>query len=216
MLITGEFCGSFKDSTVALLKHCLYLDTEYCNILWFLQALFVLNALNPIFYAFIHRRENNVWYLVLVLGVTTIQIFDYLTDKFLNPIMWYPYKYSLLYYVLGYALLSGSIPQIIKEKLKNLKCAKAYLYAGIIAAILLHYLYIRILQGPLHALNSAKQWMTDNIVWDGYGSFFIVVLTALICIAFQHANWKSNPFWTYVGKISLPIYLIHTIFLQLP
>lgn len=214
MLITGEFCLSFKESSMVLLKHCLYLDVEYCNILWFLQALFVLNALNPIVYAFIHRHENNVWYLVLILGVTTIQIFDYISDKFLNPIMWYPYKYSLLYYVLGYALLSDSVPKVLRDKLSRIKHTKAYLFAGIILAILMHYMYIRVLQGPLHELNDAKHWMTDNIVWDGYGSFFIVVLTSLICLIFKQVQWKSNPFWMYVGKISLPIYLMHTIFLQ--
>ena len=214
MLITREFSGSCKESTFALLKHCLYLDVEYCNILWFLQALFVLNALNPIFYAFIHRQENNVWYLVLILGAMTIQIFDYITNKFLNPIMWYPQKYSFLYYVLGYALLSGSVPHVIKDKLRSLKHAKMFLYIGIIVSVLMHYLYIGILQGPLHELNNGKQWMTNNIVWNGYGSFFIILLTSLICITFQQTNWISNQFWTYVGKISLPIYLVHTVFLQ--
>lgn len=223
MLLTGEFsCTSLKDSLIAWTKHSLYFDQNYSNYLWFLQALIVLNAINPILYYFIHRRKNNIWYLVILFGFTTIQIFDYLTNKYINPFMNYPYRYSFLYYVLGYALLSDDVLPDLKAKLQSWKYTKVCLWGGIVAAMIMQYLYIQILQGPLQSLGYAKSWIRPDLIgtiWDGYGAFFVVCMTALLCLAFKYTWSDSNisishtgRLWAYVGRISLPLYLIHPIF----
>lgn len=222
MLLTGEFANSsFREACILWAKHSLYFDQEYSNYLWFLQALIVLNAINPVLYYFIHRREKYIWYLVLLFGMTTIQILDYLTNKYINPLMNYPYRYSLLYYVLGYALLSDDILPEIKAKLHSYKYTKVYLWLGVVGAMLLQYIYVLVLCGPLQSLNNAKMWIRPDLIgmiWNGYGSFFVVIMTAMICMAFKYTwfnasiNSQSGRFWAYVGSISLPIYLIHPIF----
>lgn len=220
MLLTGEFsCTSLKDSLIAWTKHSLYFDQNYSNYLWFLQALIVLNAINPILYYFIHRRKNNIWYLVILFGLTTIQIFDYMTNKYINPLMNYPYRYSFLYYVLGYALLSDEVLPDLKAKLQSWKYTRVCLWGGIIAAMIMQYLYILILRGPLQSLGYAKSWIRPDIIgtiWNGYGAFFVVCITAMLCMAFKY-TWSASTHthtgaWGYIGSISLSIYLIHPIF----
>ncbi len=218
MCLTGEFVNSsIKDSLILLTKHSLYFDQDYSNYLWFLLALIFLNAVNPILYAFIHSRKNNIWYLVILLGLTTIQIFDYLTNKYINPLMHYPYRYSLLYYVLGYALLSDDVLPEIKARIRAYKYNKIYLWCGVVFAVLMQYIYVLILRGPLQPLNDAKGWVRPDLIgmiWNGYGAFFIVILTSFVCLAFKYTFTPSfvHSFTLYIGSISLPIYLMHPIF----
>lgn len=167
----------------------------YCQYLWFLKALFFLNLINPILYHFIHYKQNGIYYLLTILFVCTTAFSNKLVGIFYNPIGKH-YWYSVLYYVLGFALFSNQI--------KTSQIKTKYLVCIIATLILCQWAYNWILlDGPL-----ADKHFINDLVFEGYNAPFIVFLTAAICLFFQRIPWKENGFLSRIGKISLPIYLM--------
>lgn len=179
-------------------KNSWFLSVPYCNHLWFLNTLFVLNIFNPILYYFIHYKQKGIYYLLLLFGLCTPKFISIITGKFINPFQYGWYWYSVLYYILGYALLDGRI-----------RTSSVRTHWIVLVGILLtlcQFGYNWCLKvGPL----ASREWIND-IVWDGYNAPFIILLTATVCILFQRINWKESGILQSIGYYSLPIYLMQT------
>ncbi len=205
MTLRGEWAYRWGDT---LFGNAMRISMNYCGHLWFLRTLFFLNILNPILYYFIHYNKKGMYYLIVILFLCTTRFFDIIIGKFYNPLYgwdWYP----VLYYVLGYALLDGHLHT---EKLKAW-----HVGLTIVVLLLAQWGYNWVfLEGPLAELNISHKWIpTNEIVWYGYWSPIIVLATAGVCLLFQKIEWKENAFWSYVGRNSLPIYLMQSSVISL-
>lgn len=191
-----------------LILKSLFIAKPYCNHLWFLKEIFVLNLLNPIIYAFVHGDDKRLKYLLLILGVCTIKFLDIVVCRFTNPLLNWQTSFSVFYYVLGYAILKED------DKVMGTKGDKAksniWLILGVVVLALLQWGYNwLLLSGPLAELNQAKYWVTD-VVWDGYNALFIVGLTAMIVLLFKRIEWKECRRVQFIGQYSLAIYLMQS------
>ena len=194
--------GNGFDSIKTFFVKSIYIAVPYSNHLWFLKAIFVLNILNPILYSFIHGRKKRVNYLVLILFLCTAQFFNRVVKQFINPMMGWPYAVSVLYYVLGYAIYSDSF------RLNRIKTK--YIVISILGLSIFQWIYNWILlEGPLSSMNSEKGYVMDP-VWDGYKAPFIVFLTVAVFLFYKKKRNWNNAAWQYIGKNSLPIYLMQS------
>ena len=186
------------DSIKIFVKKSWYMSTPYSNHLWFLETLFVLNLLNPIWYYFIHYKKNGIYYLLLLFGLCTpLFIGEIMNRLFINPFRGW-YWFSILYYVLGYALLDGHLNT---DKIKT-----NWIIVISLLLTLCQFGYNWCINvGPL----ASHQWIND-IVWDGYSAPFVILLTASVCWLFKRIKWKENGFLQSIGLYSLPIYLMQT------
>ena len=185
-----------------LIVNTLFIAKPYCNHLWFLKEIFVLNLLNPILYCFIHANDKRLKYLLVILAFCTVRFLDIIVCRFANPMLGWQTSFSVLYYVLGFALLDG---RLFADSLRLW-----HLGAIVGVAIVLQWLYNWfLLQGPLSGLNAEKQWVND-IVWDGYNAPCIVLLTSAICLLFQRIPWRKCRWALFIGQYSLAIYVMQT------
>ena len=142
------------------------------------------------------------------MSIWTIDFFDIVSSRLVNPFIRWMSAYSVLYYLLGYAAFNYQTQN--KEGALNGKKSIWMLISAIGICALLQWGYNWLfLDGPLQELNRAKGWIT-YIVWDNYNALFIVLMTILVCVLFQRIKWKSNRFWMFVGRYSLAIYLLQT------
>lgn len=203
MLTGGEFSADdIIGGGKALIHNSLLISKPYCNHLWFLQAVVVLNLLNPMIYAFVHGNDRRLKYLLVILAVCTIRFFDIALCRFTNPMLGWMIGFSLLYYVLGYALLD-----------KHLRMEKVKTWVVILSGITLvlsqwGYNYI-LTKGALSTLNAEKMWVND-VVWDGYNALFIVGLTMMVVLLFQRIEWRTCRWVQFIGQYSLAIYVMQT------
>ena len=185
----------------SLILNSLLISKPYCNHLWFLKSIFILNLFNPIIYSFIHGNDKRLKYLLLLLVLFTVQFIDIVVCRFTNPMLGWMTGFSVLYYVLGYALLDGHLATNIRT---------SWVVVLVIVAALLQWGYNWLfISGPLSALNAQKMWIND-IVWDGYNAPFIVLLTAAVCLLFQRIPWKGCSWLQFIGTNSLAIYVMQT------
>ena len=195
-------CERGMESIKTLVVNSIFIGKPYCNHLWFLKAIFVLNVLNPILFSFIHGRENHLRYLLIILFLCSVRFIDRCVCRFENPMIGWQTAFSVLYYVLGYAIYSNSL------KLKRIKTY--YVIVAVIGLSVLQWIYNwMLLEGFLADLNREKYWVIDP-VWDGYNAPFIVLLTVAVFVLFQKKLHWNNNLWTYIGSNSLPIYLMQS------
>lgn len=203
MWTNGEWsANNLMDGGKSFILNSLLINKPYCEHLWFLKSIFILNLFNPIIYSFIHGNDNRLKYLLLLLVLFTVQFIDIVVCRFSNPMLGWMTGFSVLYYVLGYALLDGH--------LATNKIQTSWVVVFVIVAALLQWGYNWLfLDGPMRELNMEKGWITD-IVWDNYNALFIVIMTIAVCMLFQRIEWKGNRFWAFVGRYSLAIYVLQT------
>ena len=189
------------------IRSALVIQKPECNYLWFLKAIFVLNLLNPIIYRFIQSCKGGLVYGIILLGLWTIAFLDIITCRFANPFVHWTTAFSVLYYILGYGVLSKQLPFVEKFKGK----LGIWMLFGIIgiSALLQRWYNWSFLDGIFADLNQQKGWIID-VVYDNYNAIFIVVITIAICLLFQRINWKEHKFWKFIGQHSLAIYLLQT------
>lgn len=195
-------CGDWQSHSIMecskiLLKNSALLTVPYCNHLWFLKAIIALNILNPIIYYFIHYKRNGVYYLLILSFICTTRFLNLIIGESYNPFMSYNW-FSLLYYILGYALLDGHLKTNILKTW--------HIWLMIFVLILCQRGYNWLLTEGFFA---SKKWITD-VVWEGYNAPFVIFLTAATCLLFQRINWRENSWIQHIGKYSLPIYLMQT------
>lgn len=180
----------------------LTISKPECNYLWFLKSIFILNLLNPILYNFIKNNNRNLLYIATLLAFWSINFFDIITCRLVNPIVDWATSFSVLYYLLGYIIYT-------KFNNKLLGSHGVCIFSVVIfLCAILQYVYNWIfIDGFMKNLNESKGWIVD-IVYDNYGAFFIVIMTSAICALFQRINWRENRFWRFVGENSLVIYLL--------
>lgn len=201
MELSGEW-KSVYDSWKSFFANSLFIRKPYCNHLWFLKEIFVLNLLNPIIYSFIHANNKRLKYLLAILTLCTVRFLDIIVCRFSNPLLGWHTSFSVLYYVLGFALLDGCL---FANRLKSW-----HMYAIVGTAIVLQWLYNWfLLKGPLSALNEEKQWVND-VVWDGYNAPCVVLLTSAICLLFRRVSWRRCRWVLFIGQYSLAIYVMQT------
>lgn len=199
--------GALGGGKMLVLKS-LFIAKPYCNHLWFLKEIFVLNLLNPIIYAFVHGNDKRLKYLLVILGVCTIKFLDIVVCRFTNPLLNWQTSFSVFYYVLGYAILKEG-DKVMEAKVETAK-GNRWLIVGIVGLVLLQWGYNwLLLRGPLADLNRAKYWVSD-IVWDGYNAPFIVGLTAMVVLLFQRIEWRTCRWVQFIGQYSLAIYVMQT------
>lgn len=182
----------------------LTISKPECNHLWFLKSIFILNLLNPILYNFIKNNNRNLLYIVILLAFWSINFFDIITCRLVNPIVDWSTSFSVLYYLLGYIIYTK-----FNNKLLGSRGICIFSVVIILCAILQNVYNWIFIDGFMKNLNESKGWIVD-IVYDNYGAFFIVIMTSAICALFQRINWRENRFWRFVGENSLAIYLLQT------
>lgn len=191
-----------------IVRSALFISKPECSHLWFLKALLVLNLLNPIIYKYIHNNNNGLYYLIVLLGLWSIGFLDIITCRLANPLVHWVTAFSVLYYLLGYALLNCQVPQM--ENYLSGKRGVWILGGIVVLCAFLQWGYNWIFtEGVLKSLNTEKGWIHD-IVYDNYSAIFIVIMTVTICALFQRVNWRENKFWLFIGKNSLAIYVLQT------
>lgn len=209
MWTTGEFAanGLIGGGEILVLNSVL-IGKPYCNHLWFLKAVFVLNLVNPIIYRFVHQNRNGLYYIMILMALWSIAFSDIITSRLANPFVHWLTAFSVLYYILGFAILDNQIS--IVDKYLGGKREKVFLVGVICILVILQRGYNWMFaEGWFKDLNLEKGWVID-IVYDNYNAFFIVLMTISVCALFQRINWKENKFWNFVGKNSLAIYVLQT------
>lgn len=202
MWTSGDLAANGNIEGESLVLNSLLINKPYCNHLWFLKSIFILNLFNPIIYSFVHGNDKRLKYLLILLLLFTVQFIDIIVCRFSNPMLGWMTGFSVLYYVLGYALLDGH--------LSFSRVSTKWITVVAIVAALLQWGYNWIFtSGPLSALNAQKMWIND-IIWDGYNAPFIVLLTAAVCLLFQRISWKGCSWLQYIGANSLAIYVMQT------
>ena len=177
-----------------------------CDHLWFLKALFILNLLNPVFHRFVYNNKQGLLYLLVLMAIWSIDFFDIASAKFVNPFLHWMTAYSVLYYLVGYAVLTEQLPYRVSNRVNQL----SFIIVSLFICMLSQWGYNWLLmEGPLLHLNQEKGWLVD-IVWDNYNALFVVLMTAITILLFRNIKWKSNRFWSFVGKNSLAIYVLQT------
>lgn len=209
MWTTGEFAANgLIEGGKVLILNSLFIGKPYCNHLWFLKAVFVLNLLNPIIYRFVHQNRNGLYYILILMALWSIAFCDIITSRLANPFVHWLTAFSALYYILGFAILNNEIP--IADKYLEGKKGKLFLVGMICILVILQRGYNWIFtEGWFRDLNLEKGWVID-IVYDNYNAFFVVLMTIAVCALFQRINWKENKFWNFIGKNSLAIYVLQT------
>ena len=186
----------------------LTISKPECNHLRFLKAIFVLNLLNPIFYHFVSGDKTRLIYLLALMTAWSVAFFDIISCRLANPLVHWLTAFSVLYYLLGHAVLDKKLNII--QTISNKKYSKWILISIIVICAILQWGYNWIfIEGILHTLNAKKGWIID-IVYDNYNALFIVIMTIAVSVLFQKITWKENKFWSFVGKNSLAIYLLQT------
>lgn len=211
-MYTSGYFNSANASLVGegkwLIRSSLFISKPECNHLWFLKAIFLLNLLNPMIYKYIHNNPKGIYYSLILLVLWAVAFFDIVSCRLVNPLIHWATAFSVLYYLLGYAVLDRKIPVV--EKLLKSKHSKLILIGIIAVCALLQWGYNHLfVDGVLHDLNFEKGWIVD-IVYDNYNAIFIVLLTICVCVLFREIDWKENKFWTFIGKNSLAIYVLQT------
>ena len=209
MWTTGEFnANGLIGGGKILILNSLLIGKPYCNHLWFLKAVFVLNLLNPIIYRFVHQNRNRLYYILILMALWSIAFSDIITCRLANPFVHWETAFSVLYYILGFTILNNQIPLV--DKYLEGKKGKLILVAMMCILVLLQRGYNWIFtEGWLKDLNLEKGWVID-IVYDNYNALFVVIMTIAICALFQRINWRENKFWNFIGKNSLVIYVLQT------
>ena len=201
-MYTQKEWGNGFGSLRILFFNSLFIGKPYCYHLWFLKAIFVLNVLNPILFSFIRGNEKRIYYLLVILFLCSVRFFDRCVCRFTNPMMNWMTAFSVLYYILGYAMYNNS--------LKLNKLNKWHIIIMVLCFSILQWIYNWILlDGPLASLNREKYWIID-LVWDGYNAPFVVLLTISVFLLFQKKQEWNNTFWSFIGSNSLPIYLMQS------
>lgn len=139
------------------------------------------------------------------MALWSIAFCDIITSRLANPFVHWLTAFSVLYYILGFAILNNKIP--IADK--YLRRQKGKIVFGWCLVILQRGYNWILTEGWFRDLNLEKGWVID-IVYDNYNAFFVVLMTIAVCALFQRINWKENKFWNFIGKNSLAIYVLQT------
>ena len=181
--------------------HFYNMDTGYGNHLWFLVTLFILNLIYPAIYQFVNEEKKNVYFLIIILCLSTISGINLISWRF-NPVDGW-HGFALLYALLGFALLSN-VFDIDKISLKRL--VLLFLFALSSQTIL-----NVVASGNIHV--AAILGMKD-VVFGSYNSLFIVIATCSLVLIFSKIKWKSLYLLNYIGRHTLAIYLLQDIFIK--
>ena len=180
---------------------------EFIHLL-FMKTIFVLNLLNPIIYRFVNKNVNNSIYLLVLMSLWSIDFLDIITCRLANPFVHWQTAFSVLYYIAGYYFLNDNNNVI--QRVVESKCGNYIIFFVILICSFLQWGYNWLfVKGFFQTLNIEKGWIID-VVYDNYNAFFIVVITILCCVLFKQIDWRENKFWIFVGRNSLPIYLLQT------
>lgn len=173
------------------------LDAPYCNYLWFVCSLIVLNFLQPFLRAFIKSHTTKeLLILWIIIGLISMQGLN----NFLHPISimssWN--GYSLFYYIGGYMLITDKI------NVKRLSTWIVLLFAviGYVLMVLHNWL-----------LTSNDWWychfLHNDIFFDSYCTFPCALLSFAIFELFRRLPLKEVRFVTYIANYTFAIYVIH-------
>jgi len=190
ILIPWFFCGTLLFLYVALRKG----DLNFYN--WFITItahshLYYLSML-MIFYLIYWRLKNNIYLLILNIGLSIISIT--LTGLGWVPIYPYinPFNWAI-YFILGMLIKKYEVLEIIVSF-----CRKWFLYiVSIYLAILIIYLFNGV---------GISYWKCAPIIAE------LVAMAFLFGAAVYCMNLKKREFIIYVGKMSFSIYLLHMAF----
>ena len=86
-------------SIIEFAKNVIKLKYPYCNTLWFLSCIFILNLLNPLIYEIKQLKCNKI-YLLLIVSIYSVPYINTIIST-INPFIGWSHSYSLLYYILG-------------------------------------------------------------------------------------------------------------------
>jgi surface polysaccharide O-acyltransferase-like enzyme len=184
-----------------IISHVCSLDVPYCNHLWFLCSLIVLNFLQPFLREF--TKTHSTRDVLIVWGLIGLMSFQGV-NNFLRPISimsnWN--GYSLFYYLGGYLLMSNQLNS------KRLPTWSILLMAiGGYSLMLIH-----------NWLISTNEWWSNHFLhydtfFDSYSTFPCAILTFSIFELFSRFSMKEISVITYISKHTLAIYVIHWVLL---
>lgn len=184
-------------SVKQIISHVCSLDAPYCNHLWFVCSLIVLNFLQPFLREFI--KSHNTKEIVILWAIIGVISFQGL-DRFLRPISimenWN--GYSLFYYIGGYLLLSNRI------NTKNLPTWSVSLLAILGFLILLTHNWL---------LTSNEWWynhfLHNDLHFDSFRTYPCALLTLAIFELASRIPLGETSVITYIARYTFAIYLIH-------
>lgn len=198
---TGMIQNGEEFNFRVMLRHLFLLDVGYGNYLWFLITLVILNFFNPFVYYFLkHASRLEKIVAIAFIAVCTLNFFKLFTWQF-SPFKGWQ-SYALLYYIGGGILL-------IDNQLSRLtvKTIIVILLTAICAQSFLN----------LAVLNSTRisAWFAGpDIIFNQYGSIFVVISTLSTILLFRKFNLKSNRVISFIGKNTLGIYLLQDVVIK--
>ncbi len=177
------------------------LDLGYCNHLWFVCTLIVLNFLQPFLREFVKTHgTKDILALWIVVGLVSMQGFN----NFLRPISimdnWN--GYNLFYYIGGYLLMTD------KLKIKQLPTW------GIIISIVFGYMLL-LLHNWLLVTNEwwYSHFLHNDMHFDSFSTIPCALLTFSVFELFSRIQFKEIKIITHIAKYTFAIYLIHWVLL---
>ncbi len=168
--------------------------------LWYLYELLVLYLLYPLLKVIV-KKKNILKFLIILLFITEIifpSIYNIFKIKFLS-IFSVNIGYFLLYFLIGY---------LFKENIKNIRINKFYF-------LLIYFFMIGL---SIICYNYIEKENCSNLIYAysfSYNFIFIFLAAISFFMFFMKLSLKKNNFVLKVSNLTLKIYYLHIIFLNL-
>lgn len=189
-------CKSEPVNIKDVVLHIKNQDVGYSIYLWFLCALFCLNCLCPILRAFIEKDRMNCYYLFCLAFWCVIlrQVSWHL--NFLTS--WWG-SFSIVYYVLGYLLISAKV-----------KIQRVYLWIAIVTGVVLHAVSNILYNSGYYTGFLTKISAIFDRSFDGYGywTIFIFIVVGSVLLLLKDVTAPLPPLLSFISRNTLGIYLI--------
>lgn len=166
---------------------------------WFLLTMVILYLVYPFVYTFT-REKVNLGYLICLVALGSVQFIELAFRKIYPFVGWQ--SYALLYYLLGYLLLTRE-----KDLNKNRKIILCVVFlCSLILQALVNYCSLGLSDNMRDFLH------VENLVFGGYRSIFVVVATCSFALLLKYVRLPHSRIIEQISKCSLGIYVIQDIY----
>lgn len=186
----------------SIIMNLYNLKINYCNHLWFLCTLIVLNAINPLIYYYINRGSNKQTYIIILFILLFCQQFGVLTKGGVGAIKGF-LPCSLIYYIITFAVLTGWY-----------RC-KDWSNARLVIIFFISWGLQALHNWLILNISIASRFLsTGDLVFAGYSSLWVVMMTLSCVILATKIAWPDSRIVKFIADNTLGLYLIHWILVR--
>lgn len=188
--------------TKTIIMNLYNLKINYCNHLWFLCTLIVLNLINPLIYNYINGSQKKQAYIVFLFTLLFCQQFGILTKGGAGAIKGF-LPCSLIYYITTFVVLTG--------RYRFREWSKSRLIIIFLLSWGLQVIHNWVI---LNISIASRFLLAGDLVFAGYSSLWVIIMTLSCVILATKIAWKDSHIIKFIADNTLGIYLIHWILIR--